>query len=276
MTTLPSVRTRLLALLGDPVAHSLSPRIHNAALAAEHRDAVYVALRCTAADAVALVRGIARAGGGGNVTIPHKQSVLAALDRRTDAVERTGACNTWWLEDEQVCGDNTDVVGFERAAAAVVADFRGARVLLLGAGGAAHAVAYAVLRAGAAELCILARSPTRAADLAARNGGAPRVRALTSHRDARDSEFDLLVNATPLGMLPADPLPFDLAAARVGAVFDLVYAAGDTPLVRRARQLGMPATDGREMLLQQAAASYERWWNGPAPIAIMREALAGD
>ena len=129
--------TRPFVLLGDPVSHSLSPRIHNAAFRACGVDGVYVAIRCSPADAGALLRAIAHGGGGGNVTLPHKILAAGVLDRQTSAVTRTGACNTFWSEDGLVCGDNTDVEGFRRALDGFVPASAGSRVLLIGAGGAA-------------------------------------------------------------------------------------------------------------------------------------------
>jgi len=135
-----TARTRLFALLGDPVGHSLSPRFQNAALAALDLDGVYVALRAHAAELPGLLRGVALAGGGGNVTLPHKALAAQVVDRTTPAVERTGACNTFWAEDGMVWGDNTDVAGVAAAVRLVLGGPpAGARALLLGAGGAASA-----------------------------------------------------------------------------------------------------------------------------------------
>ncbi|HEV2149011.1 MAG TPA: hypothetical protein VGR37_16515, partial [Longimicrobiaceae bacterium] len=120
MTPGPSAATRLVALLGSPVSHSLSPTLQNAAFRAAGVDAVYVALQCGSGELPGLLRGIARAGGAGNVTVPHKEASALLLERRTGAVERTGACNCFWLEEGQVCGDNTDVAGFAGAAKALL------------------------------------------------------------------------------------------------------------------------------------------------------------
>lgn len=271
--------TRVFALLGDPVAHSLSPRIHNVALAAEGLDGVYVALRC-ADDAVAgLMRGLAQAGGGGSVTVPHKHVAAAAVEVPSEAVQRTGACNTFWLEHDRVVGENTDVPGFDRAVRAFLGDPRGARVLLVGAGGAAAAALLALLRAGAESIAVLTRAPERAEELVARltEHGRASVRVLPSLESAAGERFDLAINATPLGLQPDDahPLPIDGDMAYAAAL-DLVYAPGGTAWVRAARRAGLPATDGHEMLLQQAAVAFEHWWQRPAPLTAMRVALLGD
>lgn len=279
MTSPPvTAATRLFALLGDPVAHSLSPRIHGAALAARGIDAVYLTLRCDAADAAPLARGIARAGGGGNVTLPHKERVAAALDQRTPAVERTGACNTYWEADGDFWGDNTDVAGFRGAVAALVPEgIRGGRALLLGAGGAARAALAGLLDEGAEEVVILNRSVPRAHALVAGVAGAERRAVVVDHPGAvAGASFDVVVQATSLGLHPDDPLPLppDRCGA-VGAALDLVYGPAPTPWVEAARNAGIPAADGSEMLLIQAATAFRRWFGDPVPLDAMREALAG-
>lgn len=242
--------------------------MHNAAFSALSLDAVYVALRCADADVTTLVRALAHAGGGGNVTVPHKARARAAIDRASEAVVRTGACNTFWLQDGEVWGDNTDVEGVRAATAELIGSARGARVLLLGAGGAARAAAVALLEGGAERVDVLNRTPHRAAQLV-RGLGTPRLR--VAHRlDAAD----LLVNATTLGMRRSDPLPIaEHNLAHFGAVLDLVYADGATPLVRAARSAGIPATDGLAMLLAQGAASFRCWTGHAPPVEIMRRAI---
>src|SRR5690606_22243888 len=115
VTDLPTSATRLIALLGNPVAHSISPIFQNAAFRHAGVDGVYLALRCEGAAVPGLLRGIALAGGGGNVTVPHKEVAAEAVDEPTEAVRRTGACNTFWSEGDRIRGDNTDVVGSARA-----------------------------------------------------------------------------------------------------------------------------------------------------------------
>jgi shikimate dehydrogenase len=278
----PTAATRVFALLGDPVGHSLSPRIHNAAIAALGLDAVFVALRCGAAQLPGLLRGIAAAGGGGSVTVPHKRDAARLVDHATPAVERTGACNTFWLEEGRIRGDNTDVDGFAAAVGTLIGAPAGARVLLLGAGGAARAALYALLRDGAGQVVVRNRDAERGAALCrALEPAGRRARALPAAPAAgpgraasgAEERFDLLVNATTLGLRDDDPLPWELdAGALPGAVLDLVYREGDTPWVRRARELGVPALDGKEMLVAQAAEAFERWWGRPAPLEAMRTA----
>lgn len=271
-----SGNTRLFAILGNPVAHTSSPVIQNAAMAARGIDAVYAALRCDADMLGGLLSGIARAGGGGNVTVPHKGLAAGILDRASARVRATHACNTYWSQRGRIYGDNTDVVGFSTAIKEVVADVRGTRALLLGAGGAARAVLYALLEDGCAGVTVLARSRKHAPEIMAVAGRrAARVAYITNEGLLHTEGFDLVINATPLGLRPADRRP--LRFSRIGAltaVFDVVYNAGGTRWVNYARSLGIPARDGAEMLVQQAAASFELWFDISAPIDVMRKALA--
>lgn len=269
-----TTRTRVFAVLGRPVAHSLSPVLHGAALAERQIDAVYVALPCGAGEVAGLVRGLALAGGGGNVTLPHKSRAAAAVDRVTPAVERTGACNTFWAADGVVWGDNTDVAGVRGAMATVCpGGMGGARVLLLGAGGAARAALAALVDEGAGEIVVLNRSEERARTLV-RDLGGERTRVLDGPRSLEGLDLDLVIQATSLGLAVGDPLPVDLdAPARVGGVLDLVYGDRPTALVRAARERNIPAADGREMLVLQGAAAFRRWFGDPVPLEAMRGAL---
>jgi shikimate dehydrogenase len=275
--TAVAATTRLFALLGDPVAHSLSPSFQNAAFRALELDAVFVALRCGADELPGLLRGIARAGGGGNVTVPHKALAARTVERPSDAVVRTGACNAYWLEDGVIHGDNTDVAGAAAAVAALLGRApAGARVLLLGAGGAASAALCALADARAERIVIANRTPARAHDLAERfRTPGVRMEVVDSADALAGERFDLAVNSTSLGLKPGDPLPLDPDAARVtiGAALDLVYARGETVWVREMRARGLAAADGKEMLLQQGAAAFRRWWGMEPPLEVMRAAL---
>lgn len=274
--------TRVLTLLGDPVDHSLSPRFQNAAIEAAGVDAVYVALRCDGERVVELARALAHAGGGGNVTLPHKARAAAALEVRSRDVERTGVCNTFWLENGRVHGDNTDVEGFGAAARSLIGSPAGARVLVLGAGGAARAAVLALLDARADGIHVLNRTPGRARALVeALDARGRRAAALEEAARVGREGYDLVVNATSLGLRADDPLPLALdRPVRVGAVLDLTYRAGSaepgasTAWVRAARARGLPARDGTEMLLHQGAASFRRWFSGLEPdVDRMRRAL---
>ena len=266
--------TRLYALLGDPVSHSRSPAMQNAAFAAAGLNAVYLPLRCDGEDLPHLLRAIARSGGGGNVTIPHKQAALTAIDVKSRAVSATGACNTFWLEDGRIHGDNTDVEGFTAAATALIGSITGKRVFVSGAGGAARAAVFALLESGAQTITVANRDEQRARALASEldaEGGRVRVAELSSYRGAA---YDLIVNATSLGLQEDDEIPFVLPAlSRVGAVLDLVYRPGGTALVHQAAAMGIPARDGFDMLLTQGAAAFQLWFRRNAPFDVMRGAL---
>src|SRR5216110_2476807 len=223
--------------------------MHNAALRALGLDAVYVALPTPADALTPVLAALAAVGGSGNVTVPHKEAAERCMARKTDLCARVGACNTFWTERGELVGDNTDVPG-------VLASLRqrggdGARRwLLVGTGGAARAVAVAAAELEA-EVNVLSRDAARAQRFAdwARSRGA-RV------QPARGAlEPEVAINATPLGLKETDPLPLDPARTeRLTAALDLVYCRGGTRWVRALRAAGIPAHDGREMLVQQGVA----------------------
>jgi shikimate dehydrogenase len=262
----------VFALLGDPVQHSRSPALHNAAFAACGLNAVYRAERVAAEAAGSRLRTLALQGGGGNVTVPHKQLATAFLDHASPAVRHTGAVNTFWLGPRGVHGENTDVAGFRAAASHHGVALAGRRVLVLGAGGAAAAVLLALIEEGS-QVTIVNRSPERAAALAARLGELGRLRWLPQ---PPPESFDVVVNATSLGLHPGDPPPLPIENLPPGAsLLDLVYGAagGTTAWVAAARAAGFRAFDGAEMLLHQAAAAFAIWTGLDAPLAVMRAAL---
>ncbi len=274
MKQIVTARSRVFALVGDPVAHSFSPVIQNAAMQGTGMDGVYVAVRAGADEMVALVRGLARAGGGGNITLPHKEKAATVVEAPSAAVRKTGACNTFWLQEGKIHGDNTDVEGFSRAVEAFLGSPpRIPRVLVLGAGGAARACLVALMDRGAREIHLLNRTGERARAVARRIGG-EKVRVLEDRRAVEGESYDLVVNTTRLGLEPDDPTPLDLGVLeRAGAVMDLAYGPGETRLVKEAREMGIRAADGSEMLLQQGAVAFERWWGVAPPLELMRAAL---
>jgi shikimate dehydrogenase len=257
--------TRVYALLGDPVAHSLSPVMQNAAFRALGLRAVYVALRCRSEDLSNLMHALARAGGGGNITVPHKEAAALALGQRHGLVESIGACNTFWQEDDRLVGDNTDVDGL--LAALEPLDPPDGAWLVIGTGGSARAAVAAAVRRGAA-VAVGSRSDTRrrAFEDWARGCGAGIAPA---------AECRVMINTTPLGLQPADPKPPGREAAPAAAVaLDLVYSSGETAWVRALRSAGLRASDGRAMLVAQGALALERWFPGAdAPTEIMRAAV---
>lgn len=259
--------TATFAVLGDPVAHSASPAMHGAAFRALGLSAVYVTLRPTSEGVADTMRALARTGGGGNVTVPFKVEAAAAADVRTPRVERLGAANTFWSADEALHADNTDVDGVLDAVRGLGVQADGTPWLVIGTGGSARAVAAAAQELGA-PLAVQSRDAGRAARFtawAAGMGVAP--------ADARDCR--VVLNATPLGLLPEDPLPSDPASHQHLAVaLDLVYAPGGTRWMHAARSAGATAADGRHMLLAQGVAAFRRWFPRRAPpVEIMRAAL---
>lgn len=266
---------RAFAVLGDPVEHSLSPVIHTAAFRHLGLAATYTARRVPA-DRVDLLRDSLRAlaaTGGGNVTVPHKRRAARLVDIRLEAAERTGAVNCFWPDRRgRLVGDNTDVDGFRWA----VRDFEtlelpGASVLLLGAGGAARAVAAACAGERVKRLDILNRTPARAEELIRELSAGEWARA-TSLAEVRGVSYDLVVNATSLGLSPEDPLPMSLDGLSTRHALDLVYGTAGTSWTAHAHSLGIPARDGLSMLVGQAVQSVERWFGLGTGTA---EALAG-
>ena len=259
--------SRVFALLGDPIEHSLSPVMQNAAFHVLGLPAVYVALRCAAADVPALIRSLVRSNGGGNVTVPHKEVALGALDRCSGLAEAVGACNTFWAhaDDSGAVGDNTDVPGF--LAALDRLEPPAGPWLIAGTGGGARAAVIAA-RERRTAVAVLSRSDDRRSCF-------EEWIASAGVSLASAAECRVLVNTTPQGLRPNDPMPIDRAAAPDAAVaFDMVYRRGETAWVRAMRAAGLRAADGREMLVAQGALALERWFpNERAPVEVMRAAV---
>ena len=270
-----TAKTRLLTLLGDPILHSKSPEIQNRAFEAAGVDGVYVALQCKEEDLEGFMVSIARSGGGGNITLPHKEKAAAIVEIASEAVVQTGACNTFWGDERgRIHGDNTDVDGFRSALSFFIGSVpSGIRVLLLGGGGAARASLLGLIDEGADEIVIFNRTPERARSMSRRIGG-ERTRVIPVLEEIEGEDFDLVINATCLGLEKNDASPVDLERLGcVGAAMDLVYGRHITPFVRAAEAMDIRATDGAEMLVRQGAASFEKWWGIPAPVAVMRAAM---
>ncbi len=268
--------TRLVGLIGDPVAHSLSPRIQNAAFAAEGLDWAYVPLRVSAPALDAALAGLAALGFvGANVTVPHKEAVAARCHTLSDVARAAGSVNTLLVRDDgTVSGDSTDGAAVLEAVEAVAGpEPLGGDALVLGAGGAARAAAAALAGAGA-TVRLLARRPEAAAATA--RALAP-LGAVTATERLPPRVPRLVVNATPLGgasALEEMPLPADLLT-RDHVVVDLSYRPdlAPTPLCRRADEVGARVVDGLEILLRQGALAFSVWTGRPSPLDVMRRAL---
>jgi shikimate dehydrogenase len=259
--------TPVYCVLGDPVAHSLSPRMHNRALAAANLPGVYVGFRVgDPAAAMAALRALGIRGA--SVTLPHKVAVMAHLDRIDETARAMGAVNTVINRDGELAGTNTDGRGALDALEAVT-QVAGRAVAVIGAGGAARAVAWAVSRAGG-RATLFNRTPERAAVLAEALG--------LVHRplvDLRRGRFEILINTTPVGMaphgeaLPVDPESLDPAMV----VMDIVYTPMETALLAAARRRGCRTVDGVAMFVAQGARQFELWNGVAAPVAVMRRAV---
>lgn len=273
--------TRLAGVLGWPVAHSRSPRLHNYWLEHYGINGAYLPLPARPEHFAEAVKGLVRLGfAGANVTVPHKEAAFALCDRADESAKKAGAANTLvFAPDGTIQGSNTDGFGFIEALKADVRGFdaRNGPAVVLGAGGSARAVVQALIEAGAPEIRLVNRTPERAERLAAALGGP--VRCLAWVEAARAlSGAALLVNTTMLGMNGQPPLEIDLAALpKDAAVNDIVYVPLETPLLRAARARGNPCVDGLGMLLHQARAGFKAWFGrDPEVTAALRRHVAAD
>jgi shikimate dehydrogenase len=265
--------TRVACVIGDPVEHSRSPRMHNAASEALGLDRVYVALRVAPADLAAAMRGLRALGVEGvNVTLPHKAAAVALCDELGHEARDAGAVNTLSFPPEGgMRGDLTDGLGLIAALPAVPE-----RAVVLGAGGSARAAGAALLRAGTRQLTVVARrldTADRLADALAEVAPGARVDAAAG---VPESAGGLLVHCTPVGGISALkqlPVPADVIE-RMDAVADFAYRAdgSPTPLAEVALAAGLPVVDGLELLVRQGALSFERWTGREPPLDVMRRA----
>lgn len=266
---------RLFAVLGDPVDHSLSPAMQNAALRAANIAGCYTALRVASADLPQRVEMLRRDGFGGfNVTVPHKEAILPLLDGLAPSAADVEAVNTVVAEDGRFVGHNTDCAAFGAVLRSAGYDAAGLTALVFGTGGAARAVVVALLRQRALVV-VVSRRREKAGRLAAQFGsGISGIAASDLDSAGPILKADVVVNATPLGMshLPhLSPLPATVDLCSTSLCVDLVYGR-ETPFLAHARRRGCRAMDGLEMLLYQGSESF-RLWTGIVPdLVVMREA----
>ncbi len=261
--------TKVAAVIGSPVRHSRSPRIHNAAFAAAGLDWVYVALEVQRGGGFDAVRALPTLGIGGiNVTMPHKADAARACDHLTETAAALGSVNTVVVNaDGSTRGDSTDGEGFLRSVADAGLDVAGRTVLVLGAGGAAHAVAAALVTKGA-QVRVAARREHAAAELVARVPGVE----VAPWPETGSADTEVVVNATPIGMGSDATVPIQ---PRVDQwVVDLVYHPVETAFLAEARRVGAHRVGGLGMLVHQAALSFEQWTGVAAPLAAMFEAAS--
>ena len=294
----PSARTRLLGVLGSPVRHSASPAMHNAALEALGLDWTYLAFEVHPDTLANTLRGARDLGVlGFNLTVPHKLLALPLMDVLDDSAQTYGAVNTVLFESQSTTGEwtpvgqlpeirgpvrmrgaNTDADALLRSLGEDLGiEPRSARILLLGAGGAARAAALRLADDGVGGLWLVNRTTSKAEELAAeirlRN---PAVEVEVGYPS---DSVDIVLNATSLGMKAGDPLPWDPARFsldRADGVYDMVYRPAETVLLKTAREAGCRTANGLGMLLYQGAAALELWTGRPVPVDIMRSALLSE
>lgn len=280
-----------LGVFGDPVAHSLSPQMQNAALRACDINTQYAPFHIRASElrsALSLLRELDFVGI--NLTVPHKIAGLPQIDAADESASRCGAVNTVRLSDRKLIGSNTDAEGFSRAVRGEFSiDLRDLRVMILGAGGGTgHAIAWQCALENCERLVLVNRTPAKMSAILEPLRpffAEPRVLGPVARLEsvpwdetavrAQLADIDLIVNATPLGMNSSDPPPIParlLAPHHI--VFDCVYGPSKTPLLRAAGEAGARGANGLSMLLHQGALSFSVWFNREAPIEAMRSALA--
>ncbi|MCG0278416.1 MAG: shikimate dehydrogenase [Thermanaeromonas sp.] len=276
-----SSRTAVVGLLGYPVVHSFSPYMHNAAFRALGMDWVYLAFNVEPRLLPAAVSGIRALGFRGvNVTIPHKQAILPFLDEIDPLAKLIGAVNTVVVKEGKLVGYNTDASGFWRSLKEEGVDPRGKRALILGAGGAARAVAYALVKHGCNRLYIANRTYDRARELAEtlKKAGETSVEPLSLEEAFLASilpEADLIINTTSVGMETVGgelPITADKLEAR-HIIYDLVYNPPYTKLLKMASSKGCRAISGRSMLLYQGAEAFTLWTGREAPLEVMKQVV---
>ncbi len=262
---------RRLAVLGAPVAHSRSPAIHNAAFAALDMDGEwsYEAIEVSPDQFEQRVRAMPGEGFvGANVTVPHKGAALLVSERRSGVAREIGAANTLTFQEDEIRADNTDAQGLMESLPESPA---GRRALVLGAGGAARAVVWALTREGA-EVSVWNRTPERAAKLCAELGG-------EVVENPGPGDYELIVNSTSVGLHGEDPFAdLPLASDWFGfsqTVVDLVYGERQSKLLQVAGDAGAEVVDGLEVLVRQGAASFRIWTGVDPPIDVMRDAARG-
>lgn len=274
-----SGKTKIFGIFGDPVEHTFSPGMHNAAFEKLSMDACYVPFAVRPSDLAKAVRSIVPLGISGlNITVPHKEKIIPYLDSLSEEARLIGAVNTIEVRDKELIGHNTDGRGFIRALKND-AKFNPANkaFLLVGSGGAARAVGFSLALAGARTLFLhdldTAKSRALARDIRSRTGIDTSV-VPHDKLDRYAGEADCLINATPLGLRKADPMPINKNwISKDHLVCDLVYNPFITSLLKAARLRSARIHSGIGMLLYQGVIAFEIWTSAKAPVAVMKEAL---
>ncbi|NUO81879.1 shikimate dehydrogenase [candidate division KSB1 bacterium] len=271
-----------LAVIGDPISHSLSPVLHNFLIAHFNLPFSYEALHVRAADLPKLVARLRNGElAGVNVTIPHKQAIIPLLDELLYPADRIGAVNTVCVVHERLIGHNTDASGFQRSLEKARLEVSNQEVLLLGAGGAAKAVVFALLAKGVRSIYLCNRHEERARQLHATLPASEQNKVRVISWDGREKHIDthgirMIINATSVGMSTAEnDAPLPAFAFREGMVaLDLIYNPAETCFLRQARQAGAVTLNGLPMLIYQGVAALELWSGKTLEIAEDYAALA--
>ncbi|ANV84657.1 shikimate dehydrogenase [Picosynechococcus sp. PCC 7003] len=275
--------TKLLGVIGDPVKHSFSPIMHNAAIAELGVDYVYLVFPVTGAGLKTALDGFwAIDLQGFSITIPHKQAIMAHLEAIAPEAELVGAVNTVWRTATGWQGTNTDVAGFVAPLKTLERDWSKVTPVILGNGGAARAVVVGCHQLGCPQIHVLGRDPEKLAQFSESWQNTPLVGKVQTHlwgdRQRLIPQAQLLINATPIGMAPkvdASPVNEELMATLPpGAIaYDLIYTPSPTRFLQQAQAQGAEIIDGSEMLVQQGAIALEKWLGQPVPVGTMRQAL---
>jgi len=275
-----SGKTKLYGIFGYPVEHTFSPGMHNAAFAKMRIDACYVPFAVSPDHLGDAVNAVAALGLRGlNITVPHKEKIIALLDELSEEARLIGAVNTVQILDGKLIGHNTDGRGFIRSLREN-AGFNPKRrtVLLIGSGGAARAVGFSLALAGVRKVFLsdvdAAKADTLARDIRKKTGIDAVAVAVDSLSEAA-AAADCLINATPLGLKKTDPLPFkkDFIQKR-HLICDLVYNPAETALLKAAKDRGAKRLPGIGMLLYQGVIAFEIWTGAKAPVPVMKNALS--
>ncbi len=277
-------KTKLLGIIGDPVEHSLSPVMHNAAIAELGVDYLYVPFPVKKVDLTKAIAGFEVIGVQGfNITIPHKQEIMPLLGDVTNTAKMVGAVNTVWHTRSGWKGTNTDVEGFVAPLKAMSQDWSQITAVVLGNGGAARAVVAGLGELGCCEIHLVGRDRQKLVDFYQTWQNTPKIAPVLKVHYWESlpellSAADLLVNTTPVGMYPQidnSPISEELMQQlKPDAIaYDLIYTPSPTKFLGFATARGLKAIDGLEMLVQQGAAALEIWLQQPVPIDIMRNSL---
>jgi shikimate dehydrogenase len=274
--------TQLLGVIGDPITHSLSPVMHNAAIAQLGLDFVYLPFPIAPVDLKAAVAGFAAIGlRGFNVTIPHKQAIMPLLNQISDVAEAVGAVNTVCRTEQGWYGTNTDVEGFLAPLLAANRDWSKTTAVILGNGGAARAVVAGCTQLGCAQVQVVGRNPDKLMGFLASWQNSPIAAPLSVHEWDQLAELlpstMLVVNTTPIGMHSDRQSPLTASELELlpdtAIAYDLIYTPRPTVFLQQSQNRGLVILDGLEMLVQQGAAALRLWLQQPVPVEVMRQSL---